>query len=127
MARSRTAAPAAEPGKLSPFEGKDVLRAAIEIPNAAGALREAMKFEPVELHHGAKVYVVLECDVAKVRFDPVKDTDALARVHVFDAIGATMVDADLVRSHLDAQRERIQLAKEEAEGVQRVPFDGDEE
>lgn len=116
---------------LTPFEGKDVLAAAIEIPNAAGGLREAMAIDPQEYHHGERRYVVLELDCTKVRFDPVKDTGGLRRVHVFSATGATFVDADLVAKHVEAQRERIEAAKieaeraERAEGIRRVPF-GDE-
>jgi hypothetical protein len=108
---------------LSPFEGRDVVAAAIEIPGAAGGLREAMKFVPGELQHDDEVYVVLHCRVKKVRFDEIKDDEGLTRVHVFDVDSAALVDGGLVRDHLDAQNERIRLAKEQAEGIQRLGLD----
>lgn len=105
--------------KLSPFEGRPVIRAAIEIPSAAGGLREAMKFEPVEFHHEEEVYVVLRCTVAKVRFDPIKDTDSLARIHVFAAEEATFVDGEIVAEHLAAQRARLDAARQAEEARRR--------
>lgn len=98
-------------GLLSGFEGHDVLRAAIEIPNAAGGLREAMKFEPREFAHDEEVTLVLKCRVKKVRFDPIKDTEALARIHVLDAIEATFIEDEAVEAALAAQRARIEEAK----------------
>lgn len=110
---------------LTPFEDRDVISAAIEIPNAAGGLREAMKFEPREMHHGDTVYVVMKCNVAKVRFDPIKDTDALMRVHVFHAEEASFIEGTAVESTLAEQREKIQRAKDAVDGIRRLPY-GDE-
>lgn len=107
---------------LEDFEGCAVVRSGIEIPNAAGGLRDAMEIEPRQFHHAEKVYVVLECDVSKVRFDPIKDSDDLARVHVFSAQHAVIVDADLVKAQLQEQRDRILKAKEDAAGIQRIEF-----
>lgn len=112
---------------LGTFDGKDVLRTAISVTNAGDGLSEAMKVDPTLLHLDEKVYVVLECQVAKVRFDPIKDTDAVSRVHVLRAGTATMVDGDLVQKQLQEQAERIQLAKEAEAGIQRLPqYDGDQ-
>jgi hypothetical protein len=115
---------------LSDFEGAPVEEAGIEIPGAAGGLRDAMKIAPQEFHKGEKVYVVLECRVGKVRFDPI-DKDDLdgpqRRVHIFAVDGATMVDGDLVRSQLADQAERIRLAKESEAGIQRLPYDDEGE
>lgn len=123
--------PATVPDRnLTPFEGKDVLSAAIEIPNAAGGLREAMRIDPQEFHHGDKRYVVLELDCKKVRFDPVANTNGLDRVHVFSAVAATFVDEDLVREQLDEQARRIEaarVAEEQAKGIHRIPFEKDGE
>lgn len=104
-------------GALTGFEGHDVLRAAIEIPNAAGGLREAMKFEPREFSHDEEVTLVLKCRVKKVRFDPIKDTEALARIHVLDAIEATFIEDETVEAALAEQRERIAEAKRLAAGT----------
>lgn len=114
-----------DPVILEPFEGKQVLAAGLEIPNAAGGLRESMKIAPEVFHIGDKRYVVLEIDCAKVRFDPIPKTNALTRVHVFDAQAATFVDEDLVREQLDRQKARIALAKDEESGQQRTPTDAE--
>lgn len=119
---------AVDPTKLSQFDGRDVLRSTIAITKAGDGLSEAMAIDPQEFHHGERVFVVLECAVSKVRFDPIKDTQALTRVHVLDAGLSTIVDEDVVRSVLDQQAERIEQAKiaaERAAGIHRLPFGGD--
>lgn len=109
------------PVALTPFEGSAVRKVGIEIPGAAGGLREALKFEPVELHKGETVYVVLECTVAKVRFDPTDKDDLLesdwTRVHVLDTESAALVDGNVVAEHLAEQKRRLQRAKEAAQGI----------
>lgn len=114
---------------LDPFEGLPVLEAGIEIPGAAGGLRDAMKIEPQTFHKGEQVFVVLECRVGKVRIDPL-DMDYLdgpqRRVHVFVVTNATMVDGDLVRTQLADQARRITIAQEAAAGVTRLPYTDDE-
>ncbi len=105
---------------LSSFEGLPVRQVGIEIPGAAGGLREAMKIDPAEFHHGDRVYVVLACDVQKVRFDPIDRAEPdgdQRRVHVFGVDTATIVEEELVRAHLDAQRERIDKANAQARMV----------
>lgn len=114
----------ADTSALNAFEGKDVRRAGIEIPNAAGGLRDAMKIEPREFHQGDEVYIVLKCIVQKVRFDPIDREDPAGdqeRVHVFNAETATFVDEALVGDVLDQQRDRIQRAKEQAKGLAHLP------
>lgn len=107
---------------LSPFEGVDVIHAKIEIPDAAGGLREAMAVEPVELHHGDEVHVVLHCRVKKVRFDPAaKDnTDELTRVHVFETLDAAFIESDAVADHVRANVNRVRKLVEEQKGIQRL-------
>jgi hypothetical protein len=101
--------------KLKAFEGLPVTSAGVEIPSAGGGLRDALRVDPVELHKGETVFVVLQCEVGKVRFDPV-DRDEPAgpqrRVHVLGTTAATIVDRELVASALDAQAERIAKASE---------------
>lgn len=104
-------------GQLAPFENRDVLRSTVAVTNAGDGLSEAMKFDPIELHHGDTCYLVLECEVTKVRFDPIKDTNALSRVHVLRAGTATLVDGELVAKHLDEQKERIAEAKRISQGT----------
>lgn len=115
----------AVPRQLEPFEGCPVIGSAIEIPNAAGGFQEAMKFEPVELHVGDEVFVVLRCVVKKVRFQPPnkagEGSEDLVRVHVLSADEAAMVDGDLVKVHLAQQAARILAAKEEIDGTFHLP------
>ena len=79
--------------------------------------------EPRLLHHGDTVVVILECEVTKVGFVPVKDTDVLNRVHTMRAGVATIVERGLVGEVLDAQARKIEAAK----GIQRLPIDGEED
>jgi hypothetical protein len=129
MARKATVV---EPKGLSPFEGKDVAQAKIIVTNTGDGLSQNLKIEPVEYHHGERRILIMEADVLKVRFDrhATKDDDedaedALERVHIFRVGTAIVADEGVeaaVRAALDAQKERIRKAKEEAEGTQRLAF-----
>lgn len=110
---------------LTPFEGVDVIGAKIKITNAGDGLSEALSVEPQAFHHGEKLYVVLEVEVAKVTHTDVKDTGSLMREHTLKASGATIVDATLVADLIAAQREVILRAKEDAAGIQRLPMEED--
>lgn len=116
--------------KLSPFEGKSVNRSTVKITNAGDGLSQALGIEPVEYHQGDKVYVVLECDVSRVSFEPVSK-DLLdgpqVRVHTFKAGTATVVDAKLVSDAVEEQAKRNKLAEDEKRGQERlVGADGDD-
>lgn len=118
------------PRTLTPFEDRETVQAKIEIPGAAGGLREAMQFDPVELHQGEKVFILMECTVGKIRFDPVKDGGVDAgvnyRVHVLSADMATLVESSFAQGHLDAQRDRIKRARDRAAGILSM-FDNNED
>lgn len=103
---------------LTDFEGRDVIGIAIIVRNTGDGLSEAVAVDPVELHVGDKVTVALECEVEKIRFDPIKDTDSLRRVQILKAGAATFIDSEAVAEALDAQLQRIEAAK----GVQRLPL-----
>lgn len=112
-----------QPHDLEPFEGRDVIGAKIKVTNAGDGLSQALAMDPVAYHHGAKVYVVLECLVSKVEHAEVKDTGALVRQHTFKAEGAVIVDAELVAGLVDQSKELIRKRKEEAQGIQTLPLD----
>lgn len=61
--------------------------------------------------------------MAKIRFEEVSGTDALARIHVLRAGTATLIDGEVVREAIDVQREKIERAREAEAGVQRLPTD----
>lgn len=112
---------------LEQFEGKDVRRAGVEIPNVAGGLRKAMKIQPRTMKQGERGMIAFEYIVQKVRFEPI-DKDAPGgdqeRIHVLMAEGATFVDAEVVAEAIKAQKELIAKAEEEAKGIQRLDIDG---
>lgn len=111
----------ADTSHLAPFDGRPVVRTTIAVTNAGDGLSEALAVDPRELHHGERVFVVLECEVAKVTFTPVRGaTDLLVRVHTLRAGGATMVDPETVEEQLAAQADRIALAREQAQGIARI-------
>lgn len=111
------------PIELEPFEGAEVIGAGIQVTKAGDGLSEALGIEPQAFHLGERLYVVLEVEVAKIRYEEVKDTSALRRLHTLEAKGATFVDASLVSDLVDAQREAILKAKEAAAGIERLPFE----
>lgn len=108
---------------LASFEDQPVVGSSIELPNAAGGLREALKVEPVEFHHGDEFTVAFKCRTRKVRFDPVEKDELdgdLHRVHLADVIQATLVkESDVVGDALTTMAERIAAAKE-LEGQQKL-------
>jgi hypothetical protein len=105
---------------LAPFEDQEVVRSTIAVTNAGDGLSDAMKVNPVELHLGEKVYVVLEATVTKVRFDPAdrEEPDGeVIRVHVLKAGTAALVDRKVVGKLLDAQAEKVRRMRDEEAGV----------
>lgn len=115
---------------LSSFDGRAVMKSTVAVTNAGDGLSAAMKVDPREFHHGETVTVAIECEVVKVRLDPFDKTDLqgpLIRHHVLKAGTATIVDGDLLTAQLNDMRERVKLAKEAEQGVQRLDFDSDDE
>lgn len=113
--------------ELQPFDGRDVLRTAIAVTNAGDGLSDAMSVDPRELHVGETVYLLIEAEVAKIRFESIKDTEALARVHVLRAGTATFMEADQAEQAIDTMRDRVLKAKEAERGISRLPYDDDGE
>lgn len=106
--------------ELGQFEGKEVLATSVAVTNAGDGLSQALAVDPQILHQGDRGAILLEYEVAKVRFDPVKDTNGLTRIHILKAKTGTLLDLEEAREKLDAQRARI----EEAEGVLQLDLDG---
>jgi hypothetical protein len=110
-------------GQLGTFEGRDIVQTSVAVTNAGDGLSQSLTVEPVILHVGDTGVVVLEYEVTKVGFAPVKDTDVLVRVATLKAGNATLVDRDLVDGALAANRLKIERAR----GIEPLPFDGDGE
>lgn len=109
--------------KLKPFEGTDVSEATIKVTNAGDGLSKALEVEPEAYHEGDRIYVVLETKVAKVTFEPIPDNGTLRRVHTLRAGAGTVVDGELVRDMIQAQKAKIA----EAQGVHELDLDGEKE
>lgn len=105
---------------LHPFEGRVVVATNVAITGAGDGLSEAMSIDPRELALGERVHVVLECETVKIRYEELKDSSTLRRVHVLKAGLATLVDSELVAGALALQRVKL----DEARGVQQLPIDG---
>jgi len=106
---------------LKPYEDRDVAQSTIRIVRAGDGLSDGLAVDPVEFHLGERVHVVLECEVTRVAHEPVKDTDLLKRVHTLAANFGTIVDEAFAKAVLAEQR----LLIEKAQGVERLPIDGD--
>lgn len=130
MAETTVAGALADTSKLSDFEGHSVRQVGVEIPGAAGGLRDAMRVDPQQFSQGTTVYVVLECPVQKVRYEPIdKDEPGgdQRRVHILGTTGAAIVDRELVEGALAEQKRRIESAKEAAAGIGHLPYDDEAE
>lgn len=97
---------------LSAFEGRDVLQTTLRVTRTGDGLSQAMAIEPHEWHVGDRVTLVIDAIVAKVIHEPIKDTEALVRVHVCAADAALPVERKLVQKVLDAHARAVALATE---------------
>lgn len=99
---------------LGIYEGHAVLGATVAIRNTGDGLSEAMAVDPIKLPLGTIVHVVVECEVEKHRYDPIKDSGgALQLVNMLKAGRATIIDNKAVARALDAQEKRIAEASGE--------------
>jgi hypothetical protein len=100
------------PMKLSEFEGLEVTQSSIEIPDAAGGLRDALQVDPVERTRATSCMSRSSALSPRCGHDPV-DKDELtgeqARVHILtgDERDARREGSDVVGDALAAQAERI--------------------
>lgn len=105
-------------GDLGTFEGRDIVQTAVAVTNAGDGLSQSLTVEPQILHVGDTGAVVLEYEVTKIGFAPVKDTEVLVRVATLRAGNATLIDRAVVADALDANTVKI----EQARGVTRLPL-----
>lgn len=111
---------------LTPFEGKDVVRATMALVGAGDGLSKSMAVDPMEIPEGAQVTIVIRGVVDEIAYKKIaKDTpNLLGRKHKIIAGTAMFLDNDLVSKALDEQDEKIRVAREKAHGVERLK-DGD--
>jgi hypothetical protein len=103
---------------LEPHDGREVLSTTVKITKAGDGLSKALNVEPAELHHGQTVFVVLECEVGRIAYDPVPDTQGLSRTHTLVTGAATLVDEELVSDLIEQQKRKIDASN----GVFHLPF-----
>jgi hypothetical protein len=106
---------------LGDFEGRLITKTTIAVTNAGDGLSQALKTDPILLHQGDTQYVVLECTVGKVTFDPYDD-GVCARVQQLKAGVATIIDGDVVKAAIDEQREKNKRLADSEKG-QATAFD----
>lgn len=116
---------------LEPFGGCAVTKAGIEISNASGGLHSALEVDNALASNVARTdigdmcYVLLRCDVTKVRFQPVKgDEDQLRRVSIMRCTDATLVEGEFAVDAINSQRDRIREAEERLAGQMTLTGDG---
>ena len=105
------------------FEGFPVLSMTIAVTQAGDGLSKAMSVRPDEMHLGDTVQVLLECEVSKIRYEQVKDTDGVSRVHVLKAGRATIVEGKPFDKALDDMSKKLEAVA----GIQRLPLDEDDD
>lgn len=123
----------ADTTQLPTYGGKPVTRTAIKITNAGDGLSQGLAIDPQVLALGDTHYVVLECIVDSHEHDRImdknNDTGLLVLNQVLKAGTGTLIDKELVAeviaeqaTRIEAAREAAKLAKEQAEGIQRIPY-----
>jgi hypothetical protein len=113
--------------ELTPFEGSPVYAVKVEIPGAAGGLRDAMSFDPVELSRGDEVVIVMKCKVEAIRFEGNKEhPEGQTRVQILKPLAdsTTFVDEVLVAEALRQTKNRLREMREKKAGITRL-FDED--
>lgn len=109
--------------KLRKFEGSEVIGTTVAIKGAGDGLSKALAIEPRELRINETVYVVIECNVSSIAFEPIKDTSSIQRKHSLRAGTATIVDKELVQEALREQQDKIDAE----EAKKRLDFSGDDD
>ena len=71
--------------KISDYEGHAVTGASVSIRNTGDGLSKAMGVDPVKLELGSTVFVVLECEVEKHRYEEAGFADDLILVNMLKA------------------------------------------
>lgn len=109
-------------GNLPKFEGRDVIRSAVQITKAGDGLSDALKMAPEALHYGDEVWFVLRGEVTKVNHVPASaGSEEMARVHVITTQEIARVEEADVGRLLAQARDAHKRRVEEAQGIERIP------
>lgn len=117
---------------LPPFDGRPVVRTTLKVTKAGDGLSPALQLDPQVFRIGQRVTLILDGVISDVDhrvakgYDATEDDAPLQRLHTFETESAMVIDRGAVAEALDAQAEKIRLAREAAEGIQRLPGPGDD-
>lgn len=121
MAKDQLVTPLEKIEALPEFEGLPTIAVSLEVRGIDGGFNDGMTIDPVVLHKGDKVFLLVEGTVAGINHKPIEEANAWRRAHVVRVDAGTLVGREFAEAHLDEQAKRI----EEAKGLARLPF-GDE-
>lgn len=129
MARPRKNQPPAITAPLDalpPFEGVPVIYSSVAIAKAGDGLSDALKVDPIALHHGEEVWFVLRGHVAQVNHVPIKSDDSsrLVRKHRIDAEAIAIINSEDGKPLLDEALAEVKRKIDESRGVQSFDYDG---
>lgn len=107
---------------LGTYDGRPIIMASITIPNAGGGLHDALSLDPVLLHTGDEVDVLLRCTVGKHTHDPIthkgEDTGNFNLVYTLHADKGTILSdesiGDKAFTKLSARLEKAELERRKA-------------
>lgn len=104
---SKSVIPPPAPFNFAPQEGREVVRSRVVLTKLGDGLSQAVKLDPIELHHGEEVTFLVRGRVKKVTFDEVADTECLSRDHVVIAKTVVIVENDFGAERVQQQAERL--------------------
>lgn len=130
MARPRKNSPppiTAPLDALPAFEGVPVIYSSVAIAKAGDGLSDALKVDPIALHHGEEVWFVLRGHVAQVNHVPIKSDDSsrLVRKHRIDAEAIAIITSETGKPLLDEALAEVKRKIDESRGVEAFDFDAD--
>jgi hypothetical protein len=110
---------------LEPFQGCAVTAVGVTVSNAGGGLHDPLEVDPeliesiANIQIGDSVYLLIRADCNGVSYKPVKgDEDKIRYVPSFHATDTTIIDDEWAVEKINAQRDKIQRLRDEAEGKQ---------
>jgi len=95
---------------LGVFEGRDVTSAEMSLRNVGDGLSSAMKLDPVVLHHGDRVMLLIEAEVVDVAHPPAIPSDTggpVKRKHILKGISALVTDTKANAQAISKHKGRI--------------------
>lgn len=100
--------------ELGEFEDGKVIGTTVKLATATALLNKAMSVEPHPIRSGTTVFVVLECEVGPITFDPVNDTGTYERLHTLRPARVAFADRKQVGKVIEDTATKIQAARDEA-------------